>query len=277
MRAGSDKPEVDVSVELVTPLFAVGWGADLIDAYLSKAKASLLASVSASDSVPAIKFRPPRGLASSLLSAFEVEETRSPADFENEVEEWVLSSRQAVDAVAKAYLARALPGAVFRITNNSETYLRNIELKIHLEGAVETALREDDRKLRLSRCLPERPRKYGPYTVTPPGLMAPIPITGAGSFGPTWQSGFRNSGSVDAVFSNAALRPKSTITTVDDDSILFLPSGKQGDEVVGTWTLTAEGIDAVIQGSIEIPVPELIELEPERFADLVIDVPQTRR
>lgn len=277
LRAGSHKPDVDISVGLVTPLFAVEWGADLIDEYLSKAKASLLASVSATDAVPPIKFQASRGLTSRVLSAFEVEETRSPADFVSEVEEWVLSSRRAVGAVAKAYLARALPSAVFRITNNSETYLRDIELKIHLEGEVESALYEDNRKLRLSRCLPERPRKYGPYTVTPHGLMAPVPMAGGGSFGPRWQSGFRNSGSVDAVFSDAALRPKSTITTADDDSVLFLPSGKEGDGVVGTWTLTADGINAVIQGSIELLVPELIELKPATFSDLVIDVPQTYR
>lgn len=76
------------------------------------------------------------------------------------------------------------------------------------------------------------------------------------------------------LFSEAPLRPKSTITTAHDKSILFLLNGKQGDEVLGTWTLTAEGIDAV-QGKIETIVPESIELKPELFRALLIDVPLT--
>lgn len=276
--AGSKKPELDISVELVTPLYAVNWRADLLDGYLSEREALMLEAVPALEEapVPSRMTRDYGGIASVLFTAFERAETRSPAAYRKEVEQWTQSSRQAVGDVAREYLASALPGAVFKITNNAETYLKNVELKIHLEGAVESALHRTERKFRPSKFLPEAPRKYGPYTVQP-YAAAPIGFPSSGYAGSNWQSGFRNSGSVDIVFSETALRPKSAVLTADDDSVLFLPNGKSGDEVVGTWTLTAEGIDAVFEGRVRIRVPRLLELRSDLFNDLVVDVPQTLR
>lgn len=273
--AGNKKPELDISVELVTPLHAVRWGADLLDTYLKESESLLLGSLPTSEVSPVQTLN--QSLTKSLVGPTMVAEKRSQAEFTQEVEKWKTAGRKCVDDVAKLYVSMALPGAVFKITNKTETYLKDIELRIHLEGAVETALLDDSRKLRLNEVVPRRPREYGPYTI-PFGAMLPSFSVGSQGFlGPNWESSFQNSGSVDAVFAESALRPKSTIYTDSNDSILFLPDGNSGDVIEGSWTLTAEGIDAVVEGRIRIVVPQLLELVPGMFGDVVIDVRQDFR
>ncbi|GAB3264685.1 hypothetical protein [Arthrobacter pigmenti] len=263
MLLGGGKPDLDITVELATPLYGAIWEPSLLEKYLERERGSLLSSLNSSQSGNRISN------ASSLVgAAHQRQETRTQQRFENEVRKWSDDSIESTDDVAEAYLARALPAAIFRITNKSEVFLKNVEVEVHLEGEVRHVVHHDEAKLNIGQCLPDRPRKYGPYNESPLGLAG----ISSGYLGIPWQSSFRNSGSIDAVFQESALRPRGEIMTNDDDSVLYLPAGQKGDKVRGSWTLTAENIDGRYEGELEIVLEAGIRLGENLITERVVNV-----
>ena len=251
LMADKGAPNLDLTVELVTPLYGARWEESFLERYIEGTKASLLAPTNL------IK-DPQEGSGSTspfsiLARPFQKPETRDRNQFVREVEYWAAVSHKMTDAVASEYLARSLPPAVFRVVNNSDTFLSNVELTIHLDG-VKHITHWDTDELDLSTILPEVPRAYGPYDdpLTGPNIL--------GNYDPasmipsTWRSAFQSNGSLKAVFSETTLRPRGSIITDEDDSVMYVPSGKRGDRVRGTWTLTAEGIHRRYEGSLDISI-----------------------
>ncbi|TDK23513.1 hypothetical protein E2F48_16105 [Arthrobacter crusticola] len=250
LQAGGGPPDLDLTVELVSPLYGARWERTFLERYTTTTKESLLSPArpaTSSGSGSGSGGSSPFGI---LGNPFQKPETRTRVRFEHEVEEWAAIGLELADEIAEQYLARALPGAVFRVVNNSDIYLKNVQLAVHLEQ-VKHIEHQDTDELDLSDILPQ-PRPYGPYddpfTGIPshPSLASMIPGT--------WQSAFRSDGSADAVFEEPALRPRGSFDTDREDSVLYVPGGKEGDQVKGTWTLTAEGLDRRYEGSLTISV-----------------------
>lgn len=274
---GRVKPDLDIEVQLTSSLFAVRWDSNLLDDYLAETETVLLASLTTSSSSSRLSIQRSPTLQAIWGSLVEREEDRSEDQFRNEIAAWVKASRHRTNRVAARYLARTLPGAVFQITNRSNVFLKNVEVSIHLEGEVKSLPYSSDKRMKLAGILPERPRKYGPYEVTPASISPQQSFPASNDVARARQTNFRNSGSVDVTFTPSALRPQSSITTDADESVLFLPGDSEVQGVRGTWRLTAEGIDDVYSGELWVPIEKTFVLKPRQFAGQVVGIPQTLR
>ena len=91
-------------------------------------------------------------------------EKRSEQEYKDEIEAWVSEFRAAWPEALEALAARLFTASEVSIVNKTLTFLHDVEVKLHIEGAVEAIDREwyGDR-LRLGEVgLPHPPRKWGP-------------------------------------------------------------------------------------------------------------------
>ena len=110
--------------------------------------------------------------------------------------------------------------------------------------------------------LPEPPITWGP---TRRGFSFPNLI--ANNFTPgipsMYQSplSWRNSGSIDLVFSIGDLRPRETHMSDDDEMILVVPRSSE-TQVRGTWEVTARGHNDIYTGDLLVNIGDSVSLTP---------------
>ena len=158
--------------------------------------------------------------------------------------------------------ARRLPWTFFEVENNTESFLEDVEVRIHLEGDVDALEWEDDTTPGMVSYLPRPPRLWGPVSMLETVSFASVQYA-ANSF-PSMPTSprsvtFKNSGSVDIHMAVGALRPRQTWSADDEGMVLVLRNPDIG-EVDGTWTMTARDHHRVYRGTLTVPVGGTLDL-----------------
>ena len=166
----------------------------------------------------------------------------------------------AVDALA----GRLLEGVTLRIKNPTKTFFHDVEVKIHLEGAVRGVERISDEHINRSDLdLPTAPRSWGPvsrsmFDTGPhfPGAYLPANYSPS-----TYRSplDWRNSGSIDLRLDVGELRPREDYVFDDQEIVLVLPSDHEAT-IQGTWEITARDHNEIYTGTLEVQTGKPVDL-----------------
>ena len=191
-----------------------------------------------------------------------IPESRSPEQYQQQLEGWIADVRIAWPAGLDGEIARVLDCTAFDIVNESDLYLNDVQLNIHLEGAVQSLEWADDTDLGIEDLLPHPPRRWGP--VPRPGIQIGMgrsfdmarSISMPSLPSPTT---FRNSGSVDIDIDLGDLRPRQRWSTGEEEMVLFLRTTGV-TEIHGTWTMTARDHHRVFTGTLTVPVAEPLDI-----------------
>lgn len=168
--------------------------------------------------------------------------------------------REAPDTLA----GYPLDGVSIRVSNATKTFFHDVEVKIHLEGAVRGITWRDgsDSHHKLNLDLPSPPRSWGPTSRMPfsAGLINPHQYMPTPNFS-TYHSplDWNNGGSVDLTLDVGDLRPRQTYASDDDELILVLPLTAEA-EVKGTWEITARDHNDIYTGNLTVPIGPPLEL-----------------
>lgn len=201
----------------------------------------------------------------SALTAAEEPEKRSQDEYRAEIDAWEERFRATWAEAVELFAVHALPANEVTVANRTRTFLHDLEVKLHLGGAVEAAERQaygDGPEWRDLQ-LPRPPRKWGPtkrdigFHGYPASLAASLisPSTYAPRPYLSPDASWRTTGSVDVDIVVGDLRPEATFQTDDGDAILLI-RGKTPEQVQGTWTATARGYNEVFTGEVELKIAE---------------------
>jgi len=227
-----------------------------LDEYIEDKEAALLAAMPSEN--PAVS----SNVYATILSAPMLDPSTTPEDrtreeYRAEIKKWKDECAQSWGTLLDNVTALFGVNTV-RIENLTTTFLRKVEVKIHLSGAVR-AVSHKELKTTLEAGpselgLPSSPRPWGPKSRIY-GLASSLrsfdfnpPI-----FSPSSVS-WSNTGSVDLTVDVGDLRPKQVFETEDADTVLVVPDDFAVKEITGTWTATADGINELFSGEIVVPV-----------------------
>ncbi|MDE9364443.1 hypothetical protein PZ938_02390 [Luteipulveratus sp. YIM 133132] len=208
-----------------------------------------------------------------LLASMRAEqpETRSVEEYVEAIDQWTAEVREWWPGGVANFVSYMLAPCEIRIANETQTFLEDVELKIHLEGKVEALEyhRHGDRKVTWYDDLemPRPPRKWGPIN-RDLGLYSSSAFHAAqyarsANMTPMIprfsKSSWKNSGSVTIQVDVGDLRPRATFESDDEESVLIL-RGEASETVHGTWQATVRGYDEVFTGelSVEVAKPGLL-------------------
>lgn len=191
-------------------------------------------------------------------------ESRTEEQYRTAIARWEARVRENWLEAADKLAGYALEGVSIRISNATKVFFHDIEVKIHLEGAVRGVDWRDgsgsSRKLDLD--LPSPPRSWGPTTRTPfnAGLINPQHYMATPNFSAYHSPlNWNNGGSVDLTLDVGDLRPRQTYASDDDELILILPLTAEA-EVHGTWEITARDHNDIYTGELTVPIGPQLEL-----------------
>lgn len=199
-------------------------------------------------------------------------ETRTEEEYLGAIDTWEQSTRDAWPEAALRLVVLQLEPVEIRLTNRAQTFFHDVELKIHLEGAIQgVECEESEEELTIGDLgLPSPPREWGPapfhFGIGLPNLAVPLasyrqPIPN--------RIQWHNTGSVDITFYVGDLRPMET-DTCDDGAFALLLLGGTEDHVQGTWEITARGHHKVYTGELRAHIVDQ-DLTPELRQVLGLD------
>ncbi|MCK1804215.1 hypothetical protein NLM24_47750 [Nocardia zapadnayensis] len=216
--------------------------------------------------------------AASQLAAFtatEEPEKRSEDEYRAEIDAWEERFRAAWPDAVELFAVHTLPANEVTVVNKTQTFLHDVEVKLHLDGAVEAEERQgygdgpDWRDLKL----PLPPRKWGPtkrdlglhagYSAGLAASIASQPYMSRPYLPP--DASWKTTGSVDVEVVVGNLRPEATFQTDDGDAVLLI-RGETPEQIQGTWTATARGYNQVFTGAVQVTIAE-----PTRLTNLIRD------
>jgi len=204
-------------------------------------------------------------LSTSSLMATQPEK-RTEADYLSQIDSWEADFRNAWPHAVDLFVSYSLPPNEISVTNETRTYLHDVEVRLHLEGLVTTlepeyATEEGPgwRDLKL----PSPPRKWGPTKrdmTSGLGIQRDwgslvIPSNFPPRSFPPSRTAWTNGGSVDVAVGVGDLRPEAAFESDDQESILVIRGGISAT-LHGTWSATARGYNDVFRGEIEVEVSE---------------------
>ena len=192
-------------------------------------------------------------------------DTRSKEEFLAEVESWEQSALASPAEGIILMAGRFHDGIRARLVNHSRIFLRDARLDINFEeGVIATDWSHEDRKLPIDP-FPSRPIEWGKKT---------FGIFGLGRFNtPDVTLLSDRHGLVDIRQGHPAyltmrmdsLRPEETHVSGDDEVVLLMFSTEAPPSVVtARWRVTAQDINDVFEGSVDIPVKPIDWREPIR-------------
>lgn len=206
--------------------------------------------------------------AASRVAAFtgtEEPEQRSEEEYRAEIDAWEERFRAAWAEAVELFAVHALPANEIAVVNKARTFLHDVEVKLHLKGAVEAEGHHSSRgRLEWGDLrLPSPPRKWGPtkrglglHAGYSPSLAASIvtePFIPSAILRP--DASWKTTGSVDVDVDVGDLRPEATFRTGDGEAILLI-RGEPPERIEGTWTATARGYNEVFTGAVEVMIAE---------------------
>jgi hypothetical protein len=202
------------------------------------------------------------GSATSLIYTTEPEE-RAPEEYTAEVDAYIEACRGRIPSVLREAAGERLTPTQFVLNNDTDENYPEVEVRLHIEGAVE-AVSDRRRPANVGR-LPSRPRPYGPRQVsrfgTPYAGLTGI-INSPASFG-AWVSPARtgstgpsvrieNGGSVTLTFSPVDIRPWQR--NVPLATAVLLAHMPPGATARGTWEATSTGVRGIAHGDLQVPI-----------------------
>lgn len=215
----------------------------------------------------------------------ELAEDRDPDSYRADVQGYLDTIRATVPEIFAEIVALTQPGAVIPVANNTDRFLEDVEVRIHVAGPVD-AVESSEFDLRglLSHRLPDPVRPWGPRpnpahdrlsrVVTPQQYVraaAPTPYVP----GPNTAS-FHTTGSVDAVLTLQTLRPRARHTfdsKVGQGTVLMVTDPELTQAEV-TVEVTAQGIHGICRQIFTHPVSEPVDLTTELLTALHRQMPR---
>lgn len=192
-------------------------------------------------------------------------ETRTEDEYRNEIDLWENKLRDAWPEAVDRFVRYTLPPNEISITNKTQTFLHDVEVKLHLAGSVTTLEPEyatangfgwSDLRL------PTPPRDWGPtkqdiasslYAQHNWASLTASPFTPPPSFPQKPSTSWANGGSVDVSVDVGDLRPEAVFESDDAESILIIRED-QPATVLGTWKATVRGYNEVFTGTLKVEV-----------------------
>ncbi|MDJ0337928.1 hypothetical protein [Cryobacterium sp. PH31-O1] len=198
-------------------------------------------------------------------------EVRTREQYGRELDSWILKTRERWTDAVDAEAAGVLDPTVFQIINESDQFLQDVAVRIHLEGDVDALQWRDSATFGISDRLPDPPRRWGPVPLSTGIDIRSLRYATEETYFPSLPSSttFRNSGSVTIDLDVGDLRPRRTWSS--DGEHLVLALRRPGmTEVNGSWELTARGHHRVFSGELTVPVAKplnITELIRAAFSD----------
>lgn len=280
-------PDVQLEVSVVGPVCAYTCDPDVLDEYIDSVRGRLLAALPRSrpPSDPAAAAFRSTGLASLLDSvsqpagfarlpdALVEPEDRTEEAYRQQVEAWTSRCRQSLPGLVDGLISRTVDATVFTVRNLTDRYLSAVQMQLHLPGPIEQLKSNLRRTFNPRLFLPHPPRPWGPrprdfgyLEVQPPQRYVGLPNLSPRG-GPT--SKFRNGGSVDATFELPELRPRAAMEFADE--VVLVLRDQEVSVIEGTWSATAQDIDAVFEGHCTVQVDAPVDVTG-RLKSAVVDV-----
>jgi len=201
-----------------------------------------------------------------------IPEKRTPDEYRAEIDAWEEKLRAAWPGAVEKLAGYALDPNEVSVANETQTFLHDVEVKLHLEGAVTSIdyYEVPERGSDIDLNLPRPPQSWGPIQrdILGAGIASAHnfyrPDFNPGNFRPS-SSSWKNSGSVDVEVTVGDLRPEATFVTEDEETVLVI-FGDAPDAVPGTWRATVRGYNEVFKGTVSVPLSEPKDLtKPMRY------------
>ena len=201
-----------------------------------------------------------------IVSALTVPDGRSVADFREEVSRYGQDCDAALGSLISGIVAHHVKPVTFRISNHTDTFLRDVEVVVLLQGPVEQVRARPPEQFRAVDFLPTRPRQRGPQmkdlvggSLAMPTYLPHIDVSSLHVPGRP-HSSYSNSGSVTATFTIPMLRTRGT--HIFDNEVVLVVRDPALHSIEGSWSATASGIDGVFTGPLSVQVREAKDLTP---------------
>lgn len=202
----------------------------------------------------------------SVFAATEDPENRSEEEYKAEIDAWEERFRKVWAGAVELFVIHALPATEITVVNQAQTFLHDVEVKIHLDRpvlAVECSGKQSGLKWSDLQ-LPPPPRKWGPRK-RELGFSSDSSANLAASLVAPWTSApisysspdvlWTTSGTTYAEVAVGDLRPEATFQTHDGDVVLII-KGQTPEQVRGSWTATVRGYNEVFTGELELTIAE---------------------
>lgn len=192
-------------------------------------------------------------------------EKRTEEQYRASIVKWEAKYREQWPAAIDAIAGRLLGNVTIRVKNTTKTFFHDVEVKIHLEGAVKGIDYFDDEGVhRTDLDLPAPPRMWGPVSrpMFDPELHLSQGAYVASNYIPsTYRSplDWHNSGSVDLRLTVGELRPREEYVFDDQEIVLVLPADHK-ETVKGAWEITARDHNEIYSGTLEVQLGEVVDL-----------------
>lgn len=180
-------------------------------------------------------------------------ERRTPEEFNHSVEHWRNDALAEAKNVVHELLRHELATGRWVITNTSQRYLESAQLEVVFPPGVLVLMDADGEycdhggSFDIEQVLPERPAKWGSYSV----FTGVIP-SGIGSRGLVRKTEMHieaSTAGTSLTWQVGDLRPKSSS---QGNELFAVVTEEHSSTVVAHWRLTARGIDHVFEGAIQL-------------------------
>lgn len=242
-RATHKDSRVDVDVAIDGEVRAIQFDASAITDYAKREAARYREQVSHS-----------RLAGSYGLSAIAALDVRSPKEFLNEVAAWENAALESPDRGIVTLTAQLCGGIQVRLRNLTRTFLRDVRLDIAFEDNVLAADWEEFDKKEPIELLPGRPEDWGSRSWISDVRLG---VGRSNTISPVNTHGLvlvKRERPAMLTMHLSSLRPEEEHVSDDDEVVLVMTSTPSSEIVRARWRVTAQGINDVFEGGVEIPV-----------------------
>ena len=257
-RVRTHRPDVEIDVTVEGHAWEPTYDHDRVRARISQIGDELRAAAPPSDH--------------GLVSGFE---RRTVAQYHEEINHWEREAEAAIDT-AVTLAASTLEPCVIRTRNRSSRWLSDPEIVVSLDAPGSAVLAQDWDYLDADDVFPKLPEhwNYNPVTSVTRAVSTYIPPS------PPSATSASNAGRLEIAETSVdggaklrvrfdSLRPEDQVASDDDDVVLVVITPGVETEFGGSWTLTAENIDAVYSGGLTSTIAvEVVDIT-DRLLDLV--------
>lgn len=258
-RAQLARPATEVAVAVLGTALPYYCDTSVLEEYVSAERQRLVAAYNRHEGPIAGAYSQVRRMGSMPASMLgEEPEERTHDEYIAEIDDWATRVRKAWPGMLDAAAAVIWPGSRIQIQNLRQTFLEDVEVNIHLDGAVWALDKIDDEYHDIAENLPSPPRAWGPQPrsygvgdIYGRPMIPSSPVIGRGD----GVVSFSNGGSVDLTLPLSDLRPEEVFESEDDEFVLVIRDTEtQG--LTGTWRVTARAHHEVYKGTLSVDVDE---------------------
>jgi len=250
-RARSSSPTVDVEIEMLGEVNALGVDLDFLGQWIDWREVNYRKQAEPKQA---------SGSAAHGLAAFVAldmtRDTRSVAEFLAEVSAWHEKAVAApVDGIVST-AGRLFAGVRIRIRNRTKTFLHDVRLDIGINDSVRATDWLDPERGEPIDLFPDSPIDMGMKDLSQSIALAGVAARSA-TF-PRSRHGIldiRRGEPAKLVMMMDSLRPQEEFVSDDDEVVLVMvDDADPGAAVTGSWRLTAGAVNDVYEGEFSVPV-----------------------